>query len=148
MALSVVGAVREKYEAIAGVPTLFMFDAPVSADSAPVYPSYTVLTDEGMRTDYELELTVLEVTTLSLMVYANTLEDVDTAVERIKYNGGGISDGRGLDFCALNLDFDFQNMQVQRTVEQRFLAQTTGKTAQRIFGCRLEYRVSLYRHTA
>jgi hypothetical protein len=146
MASSAVSAIIDRYNSLTGVPTLYSFDAPVSADGAQVYPSYTVLLDNGTDTGYELELTVLEVTSITLMVYANTLLEVDAAVEAIKYNGGGVSDGLGLDFGALpTLDIGYYNLEVRRVREKRFAAGVTGRSAQRIHGCELDYRVSLYR---
>lgn len=143
---SVTASFSDRYNSLSGVPDLYLFDAPVSADGAQVYPSYTVLLDEGTETEYELEHTVLEVTSITLMVYAGTLALVDAAVERIKYNGGSLLDHLGMDFGPLpSLAFAYENMEVKRISEQRFLAQATGNTSQRIFGCSLKYRVSLYR---
>lgn len=144
-ATSVTAAFRDQYLTITGAPTLYLFDAPPQVDGAQVFPAYAVLTDDGLRASYEFELTVLEVTGLTLMVYADTLSAVDAYVELIKYNGGGLLDGLGMDFCTLDVDVKYTNMQVERLSETRFVAEQTGRSAQRIFGCKMEYRVSLYR---
>ena len=146
MADSAFAAMVDRYQTLTGVPQLFTFDAPVSADGAQVFPSYTVMIDDGLETGYEFELTVLEVTRVTLMVYADTLALVGAAVERIKYNGGSISAGLGLDFCPLpTLSMDYTNLEVKRLSEKNFAAVPTGRVAQRIHGCQMEYRVSLYR---
>jgi hypothetical protein len=146
MADSAFAAMVDRYKSLTDVPDLYTFDAPVSADSAQVYPSYTVVIDEGLSCSYEFELTVLEVTQLIFMVYANTLALVDAAVEKIKYNGGEIGERLGLDFGILpTLNIDYTNLEVKRESERRFAAIPTGKNAQRIHGCEMRYRVSLYR---
>jgi hypothetical protein len=146
MADSVFAAVVDRYNSLTDVPDLYQFDAPVSADAVQVYPPYSVILDEGTQCVYEFEHTVMEVTSLTIMVYADTLALVDAAVERIKYNGGAIDGGLGLDFGTLpTLSVDFTNLEVRRLSEQHFLATTTGKLAQRVFGSKLEYRVTLYR---
>lgn len=147
--LSVPGAVQSRIVSFTNAPKTYLFDAPVSADSAQVYPEYLVIIDEGMRPTYEFEHTCMEQTDLVLMVYANTLQRVDEIVEIVKYNGGGISAGLGLDFGALpTLSTDYQDMEVLRQSERRFITVPTGLNSQRIFGCEMRYRVTLYRYTA
>lgn len=149
MATSAFAAVVDRYESLTGALPLYSFDAPPSVDAAQVYPSYAVLLDGGTTPDYEMEHTVIEVSELTLMIYCDTLAAVDAAVEVAKYNGGAIDAGAGLDFGALpTLSADYSDLEVRRMSERRFAAVATGKNAQRIHGCEVHYRVTLYRGTA
>ncbi len=146
--LCVIGAVRDRIVSFTDMPLVATFDEPVSVANAQVYPSYIVILDEGTVPDYEFEHTVSEVTTLTLMIYADTLDDVAALVEKVKYNGGAINAGLGLDFGTLpTLATNYGTLEVRRMSETYFAAQATGKSAQRIHGCRMGYRVSLYRYT-
>lgn len=145
---SAFAAVVARYQTFTDVPDIYTFDGPTVADGVQVYPSYVVALDDGTTPSYEMELTVMEVSEIRLMVYGDMLATVDAIVERIKYNGGGIGDGDGMDFCQLDMTADFGDMEVRRISEQRFAAVGTGKQAQRIHGCELKYRVTLYRYSA
>lgn len=149
MADSAYAAFVDRYNSLTGAPKLYTFDAPVSDGGVQVFPAYSVLLDEGTQTGYEFEHSVLEVSDFVLMVYADVLTTVDAAVEIIKYNGGAVNAGLGMDFGLLpTLSVSYKNLEVKRLREQRFAATTTGKIAQRIHGCKMEYRVSLYRTVA
>ncbi len=149
MAGSAFAAFADRYRSLTGALNLYTFDAPDSVDAQQVYPSYAVLLDGGTVPAFEMELTVLEVTQLTLMIYCDTLDTVDAAMEIAKYNGGGIAAGLGLDFGALpTLAVAYDDLEVRRMSEKHFLAQATGKTSQRIFGAEMQYRVSLYRYSA
>lgn len=146
--LSVTGAVRDRYNSFTSVPTLAMFDTPPSIDNAQVYPPYVVIVDDGMTPSYEMEHTVMEVTNLGFMIYSGTLDEVDAIVEKIKYNGGAINAGLGMDFGSLpSLATQYGDLEIRRVSEKRFAAIATGKSAQRIHGCELRYRITLYRYT-
>lgn len=146
--LSVVGAVTARIETFNAIPAVYSFDAPPSVDNVQVYPAYILLADNGTSASYEFEHTVFEQTTLTITVYANTLQAVDEIVEKLKYNGGAIDAGAGLDFGALPaLAVNYGDLEVRRLSEKRFAAMTTGKYAQRISVCEMQYRVSLYRYT-
>jgi hypothetical protein len=148
MATSAYAAFVDRYNSLTGAPKLYTFDAPVSDGGTQVFPAYSVLLDEGTQTVYEFEHSVMEISEFVLMIYADTLAPVDAAVEIIKYNGGAIDAGLGMDFGALpTLSVSYKNLEVRRMREQRFAAMT-GKVAQRIHGCKLEYRVTLYRTAA
>jgi len=149
MASSAFAAVVDRIQSLPGLPKLYTFDAPPSDAGAQVYVPYMVLEDHGTGIEYDFQKTAMEVTELVLHVYGNLLSDVDTIVERVKYNGWGISAGQGLDFGALpTLTIDYGNLEVRRMREQRFAALATGKDAQRIHQCDLSYRVTLYRYAA
>ncbi len=146
--LSVVGAVKDRYNSLTNVPTLYTFDAPPNVDAAQVFVPYSVLLDDGTTPSYEFEHTVMEQTTFTLVVYAPTLNDVDTYVERVKYNGGAIDAGLGLDFGALpTLDTVYKKLEVRRMSEKRFAASRTGRGGERVHACEMVYRVTLYRYS-
>lgn len=146
--LSVIGAVTARIQSLNALPALYSFDSPPSVENVQVYPEYIVIMDGGTNASYDFEHTVFEQTSLTLMVYANTLAAVDAIVEKIKYNGGAIDAGAGLDFGPLPaLAVQYKDMEVRRLSEKRFAAMTTGKYAQRVSGCEIQYRVSLYRYT-
>lgn len=146
--LSVIGAVTARIESLNALPALYSFDAPPSVDNVQVYPEYVLLADNGTNASYDFEHTVFEQTSLTITVYANTLAAVDVIVEKLKYNGGAIDAGAGLDFGPLPaLAVQYRDMEVRRLSERRFAAMTTGKFAQRISACEMQYRVSIYRYT-
>ena len=147
--LSAIAAVIERLKTFSGLPAVYSFDAPPSVADAQQYPPYIVVIDNGMRATYEFQHTCMEQTDVQIMVYADRLSTVDQIVERIKYNGGSMQAGLGLDYGPLpTLDPSYQDLEVHRHSEQRFITEPTGKSAQRIFVCDMRYRVSLYRYTA
>ncbi len=146
--LCVIGAVVARLKSFDSIPGVYSFDVPPSVDNAQVYPNYCVVLDGGMRPTFELELTVMEQTDIDVMIYANTLEEASEIAEIVKYNGGAIDAGAGMDFGSLpDLATQYRDMQVERVGETYFAATATGRSAQRISGCKLSYRVTLYRYT-
>lgn len=147
--LSVVNAVLHRIRSFTAIPQTFAFDTPTSVDNAQKFAPYIVIMDDGTDTSYPFELTVMEVTNFTVMIYAESLNDVDDIVEKVKYNGGGIAAGLGLDFGPLaELAVAYSDMAVQRLSENRFLAVATGRNAERVSGCQMKYRVTLYRYSA
>ncbi len=148
MATSAVGAVVAKYATLTSVPTLYFGDAPTNESGVQVYPPYVVLLDEGMAPEYNFVLSkVMEPTQLTFMVYSDTLLQVDAIVQKIKYNGQVPSAKAGFDFGTLPaLESPYELDELKRTSERRFVAsiQGTGKDGQRVHGCELQYRVTLF----
>lgn len=145
---SVVGSVETKLRTFDNLPPVYLFDAPVNTGAAQLYPPYIVIVDDGLSPQYEFELTVMEQTGLRLMIYGNSLAQVNGYVEIIKYNAGTIAQALGLDFGTLpNVPANYNRLEVRRLSEQRFISTPTGIQGQRIFGCEMHYRVSMYRNS-
>lgn len=146
MATSAFAAVVDRYESLSGVPTLYSFDSPVSADGTQVLPPYAVIRDDGTVPSFDFEHTVVEVTELAITIYAATLANVDLYAERAKYNGGSTVAGLGLDFGALpTLTIPYSNLVVAPNGDRHFCVPATGNEAQRIHARELKYQITLWR---
>lgn len=147
MATSAIAACVDKYATLSGVPQpLYFGDVPVSDGTSQILPPYVALIDEGMKPEFNFVTSeVLEATDLTFMVYGNSLAAVDAIVQAIKYNGQVPSAAAGFDFGTLaSLESPYRTLSIYRTSERRFVAETTGKQSQRISGCELKYRVSIF----
>ncbi len=147
MAVSAFAAFVAKYQSLSGALDLYTFDVPTRTTAgADIFPPYAAAIDDGTTPDYEFEHHVVETTEVRLMIYAPTLLAVDAAVEIAKYNGGSTTAALGLDFGTLPaLTIPYSNLVVMRASEKRFAATATGDEAQRIHGCEMIYRITLYR---
>jgi hypothetical protein len=148
MALSAISALVAKWPSLTGAPTLATFDEPVSVEAnIQKRPPYTVLVDQGMVPRFEFERTAFEVTNVLLTTVCDMLADVEAALEIIKYNGGGVSDGLGLDFGTLPaLELPYRELVILRTNQRVGAFKPTGKNSQRLHFGELSYQISLYRY--
>ena len=157
--LSVIAAAEALYASLnpalfpGSTLTPYYFDRAVEvANNVEVQPPYCIIHDLGMVPAFDFELNITETTSLSFDVVANTLADVDTIVEAIKYNGGnptaplsGKTPGAGFDFGVLStLASNYANLKIIRTGERRSLA---GRNAAggRTHMCKLDYVIQLER---
>ena len=100
---SVAGAVIERYGTLTFTPkpTLYFGEAPYRDGSGnPVVPPYVVLVDEGTTTEYDFEYHPVETTRLRFEVYALGLALADAIASGIRYDGGLVTAGAGMDFAA------------------------------------------------
>lgn len=142
MAASVIAAVLERLESFT-----YAGAVPVYFDEAPggTTPPYVVLKDDGTVPNYTLEYKLAnEITTLRLEVYALSLASLDAISEVIRYNGGGVSDGAGLDNCDLTVTGQ-ECESVVRDFEQPFQEQARYDADALVFRNTMRYRVAMQR---
>lgn len=134
-----------RYESLTGVPPQYPFDTPTADGATQILPPYSVINDDGTLPNYDFEHTVIEVSNFTILTYAASLQALDAFVEIIKYNGGGTTEGLGMDFGNLpELTTPYTELVVLRTSEKNFLARPTGNVGQRIYGCELKYQVTVH----
>lgn len=139
---SVTGAVIARYEAftIAATVPVWFHEAPASA-SLP----YVVLQDDGTRPEYDFEYNPVETTALRFEVYHTSLASADAVASAIRYNGGGVADGDGMDFADA-LDLTGQTFKrMERKSEQRFVEGPRSTSATPVFRVRMAYEVETVR---
>lgn len=127
----------------AAVPVYFGEAALRNAAAAQVTVPLVVIEDEGSAPDYEFELGGVEVTTLVVSIFANTLAQIDTIVLALKYGGGIPSAQQGLDFGTLTgLGSYLTFMECKRVKEKRNREhQEYTQTAQIVHKAELTYEV-------
>ena len=149
---SVVKAVMDRYETFtaanfpsASRPPIYLDDAPVTDSAgAQEYQPYVALRDGGMSVEYDTEYNAIESSQLTLEVWADSLADADQIVNAIKYNGGTIAAGSGMDFGTLSFDAGRVSFQLVRTAERRAFG-GIGKAGQRVYRCEIDYRAVVRR---
>lgn len=145
---SVVGAVKERYETFtiaATVPMYFGYVPTMTAADTPVNPPYILMEDLGTTPTEDYSGNPVEVTNLALTVYATQLSDVDATASAVRYNGGAVGSGAGLDRSASLPLTGMTLMRCVRRHEQRGATSTPNLTAQRVHFCRMEYEVQVLR---
>lgn len=139
---SATGAVIERYESftIAATVPVYFHEAPASA-ALP----YVVLTDLGTVPDFDLEYNPLERTTLEFHVYHTSLANADAVASAIRFNGGAVNAGDGMDFADdLPLTGQAYKAMVRRS-EQRFTEGPRGPAATPVFRVVMRYTVDTLR---
>jgi hypothetical protein len=145
---SVVGAVIERYGTFAFTPkpTMYFAEAPYRDGSgAAVVPPYVVLVDEGTVPDYDFEENPLEITRLRFEVYALGLALADAIASGIRYDGGSVSAGSGMDFTASLPLTGMTLKEMVREREQRFVEQSRDGSSTDVYRISMAYRVQVLR---
>jgi len=147
--ISVIGAVIERYETftINSTAKIYFDEAPTRDGSGvAIVPPYVVLRDGGTSPDYAFERScVIENTTLTFEIYATGLASADAIASAIRYNGGAIDAGSGMDF-ATTLPLTGQTLlQMVRTSEQRNVEGGRGVDATDVYKVTMTYVVQTQR---
>lgn len=150
MANSLIGAVVGRLGTLTYPETLsggvWLSEAPPrSATGTPVVPPYLVVTDEGTVPQFDLEYHPYETTTFAVDVYAPTLARADAIAHAVKYGGGALAAGAGLDF-AQGLTVTNQAVKdVVRRSERRSQETPRGADAGPVFKVSLKYEAESQR---
>lgn len=147
---SVIGAVIERVEGFSfpADVTVWFDQAPLKDTSgAAVVPPYVVIHDDGMTPEFDFEHNVaFEVTNVRFEVYGLSLASVDAIASVIRYNGGAVNAGDGMDFAS--------ELPITRSVykgckpqpgERRFQEAARDGSAQLVFRCTKTYAVETQR---
>lgn len=151
MAASVIAAVLERYDtfAITSTAVIYFDEAPARAAAGHVVEApYVVLKDDGTTPDYDLHGNVIgETTLLRFEVYGDSLAQVDAISVGIRWNGGAVDAGLGMDHAdSLTVTAQtFGGMFHER--EQRFQETARGVNAGLIFRNTMRYRVQMFLRT-
>jgi hypothetical protein len=146
--MSVVAGVISRYETftINSTAPIWFHEVPERTGAgAAVVPPYVVLQDDGTTPEYDFEYNPVETTRLRFEVYASTLAAADAIAAGIRYNGGSITAGAGMDFAAALTATGQTFKAMARESEQRFLEPQAGANAGPVYRIRLVYRVQMLR---
>ena len=146
--MSVIAAVLARYETftVNSTAKIWFYEAPERDGSgAAVVPPYVVLQDDGTTPEYDFEYNPIETTRLRFEVYATSLASADAIAQGIRYNGGAVNAGSGMDFAASLTVTNQVYKAMVRESEQRFQEPQRGADASRVFRVRLVYKVETLR---
>lgn len=146
--MSVIAGVITRYETftINSTAKIWFHKAPERDGSgAAVVPPYVVLQDDGTTPEYDFEFNPIETTRLRFEVYAATLAAADAIAAGIRYNGGAINAGSGMDFASAMTLTGQTLKEMVRESEQRFQEPQRGVTAGFVFRVRMAYKVEVQR---
>jgi len=109
----------------------------------PPYVTLQDVTREVKPADFERNAFVT--TTFKLEVWANTLADVDTIVNAVRYNGGTVGQGLGFDYGTLTFTGSptRSTVQIIPVSEPRKLTDRVDKNGQRMHGAELTHKVTV-----
>lgn len=154
---SITAAVKTKYEALTAanfpsstVPAIYFGTAPVvDGSGTQVRPPYTVF-NEGAREVKPLDFERNNIVTidLTMQVFANTLADVDTICNAIRFNqaigAGVVGDGTGFDYGTLSdLTTPRSTLQIVPAGEPRRLENTLDRNGARCHGAILRWKLTV-----
>lgn len=145
---SVPGGVIARIQSFAFPETVsvWLSEVPLrNAVGAAVVPPWVCVTDDGMTPDYDFELNPIETTQLRVEVYALTLAQADAIVAVVRYNGGGVAAGAGLDFAAALPLTGLTLKSCVRQGEQRAQETQRGTDATPVFHVTMRYEVECLR---
>lgn len=145
---SVVGAVKERYESFtvaATVPIWFGYVPLKDGAGNAVNPPFVLLEDLGTTPEQDFEYNPVETTRIRFTIYATRLADVDATASAIRYNGGSISAGLGMDNAASLPLTGMTLKHVTREQEVRGVSTPPNLTAERVHYCQMTYAVDVLR---
>ena len=145
---SVIGALKERYETftINSTAKLYFHEAPlVDGSGNQVNPPYVVLMDDGTEVAHEFEENPIETTRVRFEVYATTLASADSIASAIRYNGGTITAGSGMDSSESLPLTGMDHMNIDRLREQRWKEGARGTSATPVYRCSMQYEVVVKR---
>jgi hypothetical protein len=147
----VIGAVVERLAGLslpAGT-TVWLDDAPVKdAAGAAVAPPYVVVRDDGTTPEFDFQLNPVETTAVRVECYGATLAAADALAAAVRYGGGAVDAGGGLDFCeaGAGLPLTGQSLEtVVRQSEQRTRESARGSAGSPVYRVTLRYEVRCLR---
>lgn len=145
---SVLGAYLERYGTFtvaATVPLYVTFIPLKGATGLPVNPPVSVVEDLGTTPAFDFEYHPLETTRLKHTIYAVSDADVDSYVSAVRYNGGAVNAGLGMDFAASLPLTGMTLKQVTRDREQRGRVNLLTLYAAPVFYCSITYSIDVLR---
>lgn len=145
---SVIGAVIERYETftINSTAKIYFHEAPLrDGTGEEVHPPYVVLKDDGTEIDFEFEEAPIERTRLRFEIYATSLASADSIASAIRYNGGSITAGSGMDHTKTLGLTGLDHMAMVRLSEQRWQEGDRWASASPVFRCQMVYEVTAKR---
>lgn len=148
---SITNEIKAKYDALtaanfpsAARPALYFGSAAQVVGGLQVRPPYVVFTESRQLRPLDFERNNIVTVQLILDVYANSLGDVDTTVNAIRWNGGTVGQGLGFDYGTISgLSAPRSTLQIVPVGEPRRLEGQLDKDGNRVHAARLEYRVTI-----
>lgn len=149
---NVTAAVISRYEALTASnfpsstrPRIDFGDAAQVASGTQIRPPYVVLRDEGRDVKVlDFERNNLTTVKFAFEVYAASLDDVNTTVAAIRWNGGTVGAGSGFDHGTLSdLTSPKSTHQILPTAAPELLTERLDKDGVRVHGAVLRYAVAV-----
>jgi hypothetical protein len=126
---------------------IFAFEAPVTdVQDDPVQPPFVIIIDDGIRYSSTFESEAKEIQNVRFEIYGTSLYQVDRILEIIRFNGGGVTEGRGMDRAEFdNLPERYLNQKCVPVATQRFQERVRLPNANLCFRCRQVYTIEVQR---
>lgn len=145
---SVIGACIERHDGFtySPKPALYFGEAPYRDGSGnAVVPPYIVIPDAATTPEHQFEYRPYETTRLTFRVYALGLALADAIVLGIRFNGGAVDAGAGMDFAA-SLPLTGQTLKAMVWEgERRFVENARDGTSTDVYRVDVNYRVETVR---
>lgn len=149
MAASVIAGVIAKYKSltfpVADQGRIWFDEKPnTNSTPTPIVPPYAVIKDKGTKFVYTFEYVPIETTKFDLELYANSLADVDTMIDVVRFNGGTPQGIAGLDnTSSLVLTNGRYNIEIGLENIVRSLEPQRGVTGSLVYKAVMSYEVEV-----
>ena len=102
------------------IPSVWLDEAPQqNTPNSQAQPPYIIISDDGDKPQWDFETSAIIKGSFTLEAYALNLDDADSIMKAILWNGAPSSSRRGLAFATLTLNAQLYSMAVTPTRGQR-----------------------------